>query len=229
MQSPEWDDLSNAQIDKFKAEAEAFRSEARYNGLQSDRLLRAEADERSTLNNQRIYDFVSEVNEVSVHHCLSRLTEWRNKSKDPIMIRFNTGGGDLISGMALYDYIRGLVDEGIEVTTVAMGMAASMGAVLVQAGSRRYVTPGVWMMIHEVSSFSEGKLSEIEDETRWLTRAQDAILDILAERSTYTKAEIKRKWKVSNGYWMTAQEAVEYGFADAIATPASLYGKKAKR
>ena len=218
MQNDAWDALTVAQIAKFKAEAAAFDSEAKYNGLQAARLLRAATEENATLHSQRIYDFVTEVNEASVHHALQKLGEWRSKSLKPITVRFSTGGGDLISGMALYDYMMLLRGEGIEVTTVGIGMVASMGATLLQAGSPRYVTQGCWGMIHEVSSFSEGKLSEIEDETRWLIRAQNSILDIMAERSTLSKAEIKRKWKAPNGFWMNADEMVKYGFADAILT-----------
>ena len=212
------DELVRAQIDKYKAEAAAFKSEERYNNLQSARLLRVSDDENATLDSQRILDFITDVNDVSVHRAITKLSEWRQKSDRPIVIRFNTPGGDLISGMALYDYIVMLRAEGISVATMATGMCASMGAVLLQAGSPRFVTPNAWFMIHEISSFSEGKLSEIEDETKWLIRAQARFLDILAERSKLSKVEIKKRWRPANGWWMSPEETVEFGFADEIST-----------
>lgn len=212
--------LMQAQIDKYKAEAAAFRSEEAYNNLQSARLKAARRNEKASLDNQRILDFITEVSDASVHRAVTKLGDWRVRSLKPITVRFNSPGGDLISGMALYDYIVMLRQEGIEVTTVATGMCASMAAVLLQAGTKRLVTPNAWFMIHEVSSFSEGKLSEIEDETKWLIRAQSRFLDILAERSKLSKAEIKRRWRPANGWWMTPEETIEMGFADEIATGA---------
>lgn len=208
--------VEQATIDKLKAEQHAYEAEAKYNSLQSERLIRVRTEENASADSQRILDFVTEVNDPSVYRAISALSQWRVKAKTPITIRFNTPGGDLVAGMALYDYIILVRNEGIVVNTVALGMAASMGGVLLQAGTTRYIAPGAWIMVHEVSADVYGKLSEIADTTKWVEKTQDKLAEILAERSIYTKAQIKVKWK-KRDWWIDAPTAVKVGFADEIA------------
>jgi len=206
-----------SQIAKFKAEAAAYTAEAEYNLLQSERLMRVRDEEDASTDHNRILDFVVDVTDQSVYRSLQKLSEWRAKSLAPITIRFNTGGGDLISGMALYDYIIMLRNEDVVVNTIALGMVASMGGILFQAGTNRYMSPGAWLMIHELSTFNEGKLSEVKDYTKWLERAQVKMEKILASRSTLSLASIKRRTAKGKDWWLDAEEAVKYGFADSIA------------
>ena len=206
-----------AEAASFEAEREAYVAEAYYHRLQSERLERARAEEDAAVESQRILDFTSEVGYGSARSAINTLAEWRAKDPGkPITVRFLTPGGDAIPGLALYDYIRMLVAEGTPVTTVGIGMAASMGAVLLQAGSTRLVTPSTWVLIHEISSVAAGRLSEMIDEAKWTERVQTRLLDILAEKSTMSKAAIKRKW-MRKDWWLNAEETVRLGFADAIA------------
>ena len=207
-----------ARIKKYDAEAEAYIAERKYNDLQAERLIRVRKEEDSSPDSQRILDFASEVTDGSVYRAIGRLTEWRHRSHDPIIVRINSGGGDIISGLALYDHILELRGDGIEVTTIGTGMVASMAGILFQAGSRRLMTPGCWMMIHELSTFNEGKLSEVIDYTKWLERVQADMVKILAERSTLTVAQIKARTAKGKDYWINAEEAVKFGFADGITT-----------
>jgi ATP-dependent Clp protease protease subunit len=94
-------------------------------------------------------------------------------------------------------------------------MAASMGGILLQAGSHRVLAPNAYMLIHEVSSLAWGGASELEDEVAFVKRLQDRILDILAERSTMTRQQIARKWKRKD-WWLDAPEALRLGFVDEI-------------
>jgi len=205
-----------ARVKALLAEAKAYEAEARYHNLQSDRLDRAAEDESITLDEQRIYDFSGEVSFTSVRNTINDLTEWRARSTDPIVVRFFTPGGDVLAGLALFDYLRELQRDGIEVTTVAIGMAASMGAILLQAGGKRLVTPSSYLMVHEIATVALGKLSEIKDEQKFSERIQNRLLDILAERSTMSARQIKTRWS-RRDWWLDAQESVDIGFADAIA------------
>jgi ATP-dependent Clp endopeptidase proteolytic subunit ClpP len=203
-------------VEKLHAERDAYAAEAYYNTLQAERLVRVRIEEDASIDHQRILDFVTEVNEASVYRAVHKISEWRVKSKEPITIRFNSPGGDLVSGMALYDYIIMVRNEGITINTVALGMAASMGGILLQAGTRRFIAPGAWLMIHEVTADVFGKLSEIADTTKWVERTQDKLAEILAERSTLTKTQIKNKWRKKD-WWLNADEALKLGFVDEIA------------
>lgn len=201
----------------LEAEARAYTAEARFHDLQVERLERARAEEDAQQDAQRILDFTAEVNYRTVRDAIDTLAQWRQKAPgEPITIRLLTPGGDVIAGMALFDYIRLLVAEGHEVTVIGIGMVASMGAVLLQAGSTRLVTPSCFLMVHEMSVEAGGKLSEVADEAKLAQRMQDRILDILTERCTLTRRTIKKRWERKD-WWINAQEAVDLGFADAIA------------
>ena len=206
-----------AQYHKLVAERAAFEAEARYHNLQADRLERAWGDERVMLEKQRVLDFTSEVGYGNVRAAINTLAEWyRADPSGPITIRLLTPGGDAIAGLAFYDYIRMLVAEGVKVTTVAIGMAASMGAILLQAGSLRLITPNAYLMVHEVANVAAGKLSELVDEVKFAERVQDRLVTILAERSNLSKQQIKRRWQRKD-WWMDAEDAVKNGFVDGIA------------
>lgn len=214
--SKQLSELERAEIAKLNAEAESYQAEARFHRLQSDRLERSWHDEGAELDRQRILDFTNDVNYLTAQYAINRLAQWRAQSKAPITVRMLTPGGEVISGLALFDYIRSLVAEGIEVTTHAIGMAASMGTILLQAGSKRLVSPSAWLMVHEVSSELGGKLSEMIDGAKWNKRVQDRLLDILSERAKVSKRTIATRW-TRKDWWLTAEEAVEVGFADAVA------------
>ena len=127
---------------------------------------------------------------------------------------FNSPGGSVLDGLALFDYLRQLRQAGHHVTTVALGRAASMGAVLLQAGDRRLIGENAFMLVHEVSHLSAGKVSELEDNVDFTRRLQKRLLAILASRSTLSDAQIARRW-ARKEWWLDASEAVELGFADA--------------
>lgn len=176
----------------------------------SDRNYEAEADWH------RIYTFYDAVNAASVENCLRDLSDWsRRDPGKPITVVFNSPGGSVLDGLALYDYLRELSNAGHEITTVALGMAASMGGILLQAGDHRVIGRNAWLLIHEVSSIGRGKISEMEDEVKFTRRLADQCLGILAERSTLDVKQIARRWKRKD-WWLNADESFELGFADEI-------------
>lgn len=201
--------LKEANIRKALAEAEVAE-------LEAAEKRREDADHRASANQARIYPFVGSVSHASVQSCIATLGAWsRRDPKADITIAFNSPGGDVFEGLALYDYIQELRAKKHHITTAARGMAASMGGVLLQAGDKRVIGPNCYLMIHEISTLGIGKVSDIEDEVELCKRLQDRIVGILAERSKMTTKQIKAKW-TRRDWWLDATETVKLKFADEI-------------
>jgi ATP-dependent Clp endopeptidase proteolytic subunit ClpP len=213
--SPELEALEaqrlRAEIAKTKAETR--RTEQLY---QRDELYHRR--DLADASEHRVLTFYGEVGPASVAKALTELGIWaRRDPGSEIKIIFNSPGGSVLDGLALFDYLRELVADGHRITTVGMGMAASMGGILLQAGTHRVLAPNAYMLIHEISSLAWGGASELEDEVAFVKRLQDRILDILAERSTMTRQQIARKWKRKD-WWLDAPEALRLGFVDEVRT-----------
>ena len=152
----------------------------------------------------------------AVDSWIDMLEHWERRDPgEPIVIRINSPGGDVLDGFALLDTILRLKRKGHHITTHGIGMIASMATILMQAGDERVLDANAWFMIHEISAGARGKTSEIEDELKFIGKLQDRLLDLLAERSTLTKTQIKRRWKKTDD-WMSAEEALSLGFVDRV-------------
>lgn len=138
-------------------------------------------------------------------------------SRDPIHVILNSVGGDVFDGLLLFDTIRLLVNEGVEVTVEARGLAASMATIILQAATsgKRVASKYTRILIHEVSSMSAGRTSEQEDQVKELKKLNDMLRDILAERTGKPAAEIERLWHKTD-YWMSTAEALEQKFIDQV-------------
>lgn len=205
-----------AEIAALEAERNAQIASARKEGYEADLLEHRVLNERASSDEANIYYFHGAVNSISSSDCIESVGFWtRKRPGSDITIVFNSPGGGVFEGLALYDFLRDLRSRGHKLTTKSVGMAASMGGVLLQAGDERIMGPNAYMLIHEVSSGSMGKVSEMEDALEFTNRLQEKLLDILSERSSLTKAQIKRKWKKKD-WWLDAQEALELGFIDRI-------------
>lgn len=180
----------------------------------------AMADEMHRLRNSkdeaRIYSFTTAVGRDSSEYCMNTLGQWfREDPNKPVEIVFNSPGGSVIDGLALFDYIAELKAQGAQINTVSLGYAASMAGVLLQAGTQRTMGQHAFLLIHEISSGAIGNINKLEDEVKFCKRIQGQLLDILSERSTLTKKQIERRWKRQD-WWLDANEALELGFCDAI-------------
>lgn len=202
--------LKQANIRKALAEAEVAE-------LEAAEKRREDADHRASANQARVYPFFGAVTSGSVQPCIATLNSWsRRDPGSDLTIVFNSPGGSVIDGLALYDFLDELKANGHRITTVARGMAASMGGVLLQAGDERVIGANAHVLIHEISTGMIGKFSEIEDEIAFCKMLQERLLEILAKRSTLTAKQIKTRWSRKD-WWLSAVEAVELGFADRIA------------
>lgn len=166
------------------------------------------------LNN--IYLFYGGVTDGKVKDAIETLDMWSRRGPgEDITIIFNSDGGSVFAGYALFDFILELRNRGHKVTTKALGMAASMAAVLLQAGDERVMTRNSYVMLHEVSSGSSGSSTDIEDTLKLVRRLEKRGNEIFCDRSTLTMPKIKSLTNRKDA-WLDADEAMSLGLVDRI-------------
>lgn len=138
-----------------------------------------------------------------------------DKPGEPIKFYINSPGGVVTSGMVIYDTMKMISSP---VHTICMGLAASMGSILLSGGEKghRYIYPHGEVMIHQPSlgGFIRGVSSDLEIQARQTQRVKHIGAKILAENCGKTIDEIMRDF--DRDYWMDAEEAITYGIADKI-------------
>jgi ATP-dependent Clp protease protease subunit len=133
--------------------------------------------------------------------------------KKDIHIYINSPGGSVTSGLAIYDTMQFVT---CDVTTYCIGMAASMGAVLLAAGTKgkRYALPNSDIMIHQVSGGAQGTASDVERTVEFMFKLKKRLISILAKHTN--KPEDQVKLDSDRDYYMTAMEAKDYGIVDHV-------------
>ena len=168
----------------------------------------------SRLLNDRIIFLSDEVNDTTASLVVAQLLflEAQDPDKD-ICFYINSPGGSVTAGMAIYDtmnYIK------CDVSTICIGMAASMGAFLLSAGTKgkRIALPNSEIMIHQPLGGAKGQATDIKIQADLILRTRDNLNRILAENTGRPVEEIARDTERDN--FMTAQQALEYGLIDKI-------------
>ena len=168
----------------------------------------------SRLLNDRIIFLSDEVNDVTASLVVAQLLflEAQDPDKD-ISFYINSPGGSVTAGMAIYDtmnYVK------CDVSTICIGMAASMGAFLLSAGAKgkRIALPNSEIMIHQPLGGARGQATDIKIQADLILRTRDNLKRILAENTGRTIEEIARDTERDN--FMTAKQALEYGLIDKI-------------
>ncbi|MGE5371496.1 MAG: ATP-dependent Clp endopeptidase proteolytic subunit ClpP [Solirubrobacterales bacterium] len=138
--------------------------------------------------------------------------EGEDPDKD-INLYINSPGGSITSGMAIYDTIQHVKPD---VSTICVGLAASMGAFLLCAGAKgkRFALPNSEIMIHQPSGGLQGQATDIEIQARRILKMKESLNEILAARTGRPLERIQKD--VERDYFMTAAEAKEYGLIDEI-------------
>lgn len=232
---------AEAQAEAAMAEAADYRSNAVKNLAEAEQMryqtisdrLSAEKEERDTKeelagnNYHHKYNFTSGVDSESTQTLMNKLEVWsRNDPGCDIEIVFSSPGGSVIDGMALFDFIMSIRAKGHKVTTGAIGYAASMAGILLQAGDVRWMGKEAYILVHEVSFGAGGKMGEVEDEVKFVKKIQNRVLDIFAKRCAeagknltakkpLTKANIQQRWERKD-WWLESTEALLWGFVDEI-------------
>lgn len=138
----------------------------------------------------------------------------RNPGGD-ITLLIRTPGGDVFSGLALYDSLRTLASQGHHITTVGRGVVASFGGILLQAGDTRLLGRETHLMIHELATYTGGKLHEIRDDAKFAKKLNRRLFKILSERADMTAETLYDKVKATD-WWLPAKAAIRLGFADEV-------------
>lgn len=134
-------------------------------------------------------------------------------SERDINLYLNTPGGSVYAGLGIYDTMQFI---GSKVATICTGMAASMGAVLLVAGEKgmRAALPHSRVMIHQPLGGIQGQASDIEITAREILKLKDELYQIISDHSGQGIDKIRKD--ADRDYWMTAQEALEYGMIDKV-------------
>src|SRR6202048_2925585 len=133
--------------------------------------------------------------------------------KRDINLYINSPGGSVTAGLAIYDTMQFVT---CDVATYCMGIAASMGAVLLAAGTqgKRYALPNSDIMIHQVSGGAQGTASDVERTVEYMFKLKKRLISILAHHTGKTDAQIQAD--SDRDYWITAQQAKDYGLVDEV-------------
>ena len=168
----------------------------------------------SRLLKDRIIFLGEEVNDVTAGLVVSQLLFLESEDPDKdINLYINSPGGSVTAGMAIYDTMQYVK---CDVSTMCMGMAASMGAFLLSGGTKgkRLALPNAEIMIHQPSGGAQGQATEIEIAAEHILRTKKKLNTILSENTGQPYETIVKDTERDN--WLTAQEALEYGLIDKV-------------
>ena len=184
--------------------------------LEERQLNVTQMDVFSRLMMDRIIFLGTEVNDYTANVIQAQLLYLDSvDSERDINIYLNTPGGSVYAGLGIYDTMQFI---GSKVATICTGMAASMGAVLLVAGEKgmRAALPHSRVMIHQPLGGIQGQASDIEITAREILKLKDELYQIISDHSGQTMEKIRQD--ADRDYWMTANEALEYGMIDKVYT-----------
>jgi len=168
----------------------------------------------SRLLKERVVFLVGPVNDQSANLVVAQLLflESENPDKD-ISLYINSPGGSVSAGMSIFDTMNFIKPQ---VSTLCLGMAASMGAFLLAAGEKgkRFALPNSRVMIHQPLGGAQGQATDIEIHAREILRLRADLNQILAERTGQPLDKIERD--TERDYFLTAAEAADYGLVDKV-------------
>lgn len=167
----------------------------------------------SRLIQDRILFLSGQVDNLSMDTMIAQMLYLNSVDNRDISLYINSPGGDVLAGLSLIDTMNFIESD---VSTICLGMAASMGAVLLSCGTRgkRFVLPHSRVMIHQVSSGMQGVLKDMEIELEQTKRCKEDLYKILSENCRKPFEQIEHD--CDRNFWMLGQEAVNYGIADNV-------------
>ena len=168
----------------------------------------------SRLLNERIVFLGDEVNSDTASLVIAQLLFLESEDPDKdISLYINSPGGSVTAGMGIYDTMQYIK---CDVSTICVGMAASMGAFLLAGGAKgkRMILPNAEVMIHQPSGGAQGQATEIQITAEWILRTKQNLAKILAENCNQPFEKVMAD--TERDYWMSAEQALEYGLVDHI-------------
>ena len=154
-----------------------------------------------------------QVDDKSAKHVVDRLMYLDSQSDEEIQFFINSPGGYVTAGFSMYDTIMSLKSP---VSTIASGLCASMGSILLSAGKkgRRFIQPHARVMIHQPSGGARGQASNIEIQAQEIIKTKELSAKILADNCDQDFDKVMKDF--NRDYWMDAEESIDYGIVDAI-------------
>lgn len=171
----------------------------------------------SRLLQERIIFLGEEVNDVTASLVVAQLLYLESDDPDKdIKLYINSPGGSVSAGLAIYDTMQYIK---CDVSTICIGMAASMGAFLLAAGAKgkRFALPNSEIMIHQPMGGTRGQAADIKIHADHILKTRDTLNRILAERTGQPLEKVERDTDRDN--FMSAEQAKEYGIVDEVITP----------
>jgi ATP-dependent Clp protease protease subunit len=168
----------------------------------------------SRLLKERVVFLVGEIDDNVSNLVVAQLLFLESENPDKeIHLYINSPGGSISAGMAIYDTMQFIKPD---VSTLCIGMAASMGAFLLQAGAKdkRFVLPNSTVMIHQPLGGFRGQASDIEIHAKYILSLRERLYALMAQHTGRTIEEIARDSERDN--FLNAKEAVEYGLVDKV-------------
>ncbi|HQS58017.1 MAG: ATP-dependent Clp endopeptidase, proteolytic subunit ClpP [Gallionellales bacterium 35-53-114] len=168
----------------------------------------------SRLLKERVIFLVGPINDAVANVVVAQLLFLESENPDKeISLYINSPGGSISSGMAIYDTMQFIKPN---VSTLCIGMAASMGAFLLQAGAKgkRFALPNSTVMIHQPLGGFQGQATDIEIHAKYILSLRERLYNLMAEHTGRSVEEIARDSERDN--FLTANEAVEYGLIDQV-------------
>ena len=168
----------------------------------------------SRLLKERIIFLGDEVNDQTANIVVAQLLHLAYEDpKADISLYINSPGGSVYDGMAIYDTMNFIAPD---VATYGIGLQASMGAFLLSSGAKgkRFALPHAKVMIHQPSSGTRGKVTDMEIDLRESLGVKEMLAKILAKNTGQKLAKVKTD--MERDYWMTAEEAKKYGLVDQV-------------
>ncbi len=168
----------------------------------------------SRLLRERIVFLVGPVNDQTANVVVAQMLFLESENPDKeIFLYINSPGGSVSAGLSVYDTMQFIKPD---VSTLCMGMAASMGAFLLAAGTKgkRLALPNSRIMIHQPSGGAQGQASDIEIQAREILKLRESLNQILADRTGQSLDKIKADSE--RDYFMSATEAKDYGLVDQV-------------
>ena len=168
----------------------------------------------SRLLKDRIIFLGSGIDDAVANTVIAQLLFLENQDPDKdIKLYINSPGGSVTAGMAVYDTMQYIKPN---VSTICIGIAASMGSVLLAAGEKgkRFVLPNSEVMIHQVMGGTEGQASDIQIHAERIIKMKDKLNSLLAKHSGKDVKEVEKD--ADRDYFMNATEAVKYGLVDKV-------------
>ena len=211
--------MNSMHVEQVMQQSMASQPRANYSSpsiLEERQLNVTQMDVFSRLMMDRIIFLGTEINDYTANVIQAQLLYLNSSEPDrDIHLYLNTPGGSVYAGLGIYDTMQFISSK---VSTMCTGMAASMGAVLLVAGEKgmRSALPHSRVMIHQPMGGIQGQASDIEITAREILKLKDELYQIIAEHSNQAIDKIRQD--ADRDYWMTAQEALDYGMIDRVYT-----------